>query len=93
MLLTDPKAPVQQNFHGQQPAGCQKVHVEWRSQSNDLGKSRTATMARGWRTSGGPSVDGRRAVSTDISGSVSRHNPVWQTVPCVYHPISKTKLS
>jgi len=25
--------------------------------------------------------------------SVSRHNPIWQTVPRVHQPVSKTKLS
>ena len=27
------------------------------------------------------------------ASSVSRHNPVRQTVPCIHHPIRKTKLS
>jgi len=64
MLPTDPKAAAQRSLHGRWPVGCQKVHVEWRFQSSDLGESRTATMARGRRTSGSPSVDGRRAVPT-----------------------------
>ena len=69
MLPTDPKAAAQRSLHGRWPVGCQKVHVEWRFQSSDPGKSQTATMTRGRRTSGIQSISWR---ATSRSNSFDR---------------------
>jgi len=74
MLLIGPVGPVQLNYLGRPPAGCQTILVRQQFQSNDLVENWTVAAVEDQQTLNNPSAGEQRGVrvaSTAPTGSKS----------------------